>query len=85
MKIFTWSDRYEKGTWKEATDSEGKKRFAVIVCPDCGTHYSLGFGVHKIGDDGTVSPSVVCTQTPCHFHEFIKLDGWDNERSRCAK
>lgn len=31
---------------------------------------------HKIAQDGTVSPSVVCVRPGCKFHEFIRLLGW---------
>mgnify|MGYP001576936534 CR=1 FL=1 len=32
---------------------------------------------HDIAEDGTVSPSVVCTSPGCGFHESVKLDGWE--------
>ena len=31
---------------------------------------------HEIAADGTVTPSVVCTQGGCVFHEFVRLVGW---------
>lgn len=34
---------------------------------------------HSIAEDGTVSPSVVCTTNLCGFHEFVKLEGWTAE------
>lgn len=36
----------------------------------------FGLATHSIDEDGTVSPSVVCPYG-CGFHEFIKLEGWD--------
>lgn len=32
---------------------------------------------HRIADDGTVHPSVVCPIDGCGFHEFVRLVGWD--------
>ena len=66
------SNDYNPGTWKGLITPEGRK--ASFTCPDCGRTGSLSD--HKIADDGTVSPSVVCSYENCHFHEFIKLDGW---------
>ena len=31
---------------------------------------------HAIADDGTVTPSLVCPEDGCDFHEFVKLEGW---------
>lgn len=36
----------------------------------------FGLATHSIAEDGIVSPSVVCPYG-CGFHEFIKLEGWD--------
>lgn len=35
-----------------------------------------GLSAHTIAADGTVSPSVVCPQDGCGFHDHIKLLGW---------
>lgn len=32
--------------------------------------------VHRVADDGTVSPSYVCPVVGCGFHEFVRLVGW---------
>lgn len=39
-------------------------------------------GGWQVAADGTVSPSVDCRRvksdgTPCGFHEFVRLDGWE--------
>lgn len=74
MKIFQQSNDYLPGTWKGLKTRQGRK--ASFVCPECG---QLGALVdHDIGDDGTVTPSVVCPHLGCAFHEFIKLDGWNS-------
>jgi hypothetical protein len=31
---------------------------------------------HRIASDGAVSPSVVCPNPQCDFHEFVRLEGW---------
>lgn len=57
-----------KGTWKKRGDG-----LISVVCPDCGEGAFLD---HTVADDGTVTPSLVCSVTGCKFHEFVKLDGW---------
>lgn len=48
----------------------------TIFCPGCGKEGTLSKHVHKIADDGTVTPSDVCPFPPCTFHRWIKLEGW---------
>ena len=48
---------------------------ALIVCPVCFRSFSLS--KHGIGDDGTVTPSVVCPFAGCSFHDQVRLQGWD--------
>lgn len=77
MRTFT---RLPSGSWpsgaqyRPTVDKDGV-RSAVIGCPKCGLMGHLK-GSHQIADDGTVSPSVVCTTEGCGFHEFIRLEGW---------
>ena len=47
---------------------------ATYQCP--ANHCGL-LDEHTIHDDGTVEPSVVCTQDNCTFHDRIKLLGWE--------
>jgi hypothetical protein len=47
---------------------------AYVCCPQCGGIASLA--QHDIADDGTVSPSVVCPDAACDWHEHIRLDDW---------
>ena len=69
-----WDDRWhgDKGPWKGGKTPKG--RTALFCCPKCGEAASL-FG-HTIAVDGTVTPSVVCPQEGCTFHEFIRLEAW---------
>lgn len=59
-------------TWKPLT-SDGKQT-ATLVCSE--GHYG-SIPDHEIAEDGTVTPSVVCTQDDCTFHEHVKLVGWE--------
>lgn len=46
----------------------------LFCCP----HGHLGnLGDHFIDDKGVVTPSVVCVDDTCEFHEYIVLEGWD--------
>lgn len=31
---------------------------------------------HEIATDGTVSPSVMCMNPGCDFHDYVTLDEW---------
>lgn len=57
-------------TWNGLKTPEG--RSATLVCPN--GHYAA-LTDHRIGEDGTVSPSVICPQ--CGFHENVRLEGWE--------
>lgn len=61
----------ESLTWKPSK-LDGVQT-ATIECRN--GHYGW-LSDHEIAVDGTVSPSVVCPDEQCTFHEFIKLTGW---------
>lgn len=61
-----------KGQWNGAM-SDGK-RTALVSCPGCGRIASLS--KHAIGEDGTVSPSLVCPYDDCDFHDYVRLHNW---------
>ncbi len=63
-------------TWKPAKFYMAAGMTATLVCSN--GHAGL-IDEHTIADDGTVSPSVVCTQDNCTFHEFVKLIGWNED------
>lgn len=44
-----------------------------FTCPRCGL---LGVLDHEVADDGVVSPSVVCANPDCDFHDQIQLEDW---------
>jgi hypothetical protein len=54
-------------------------RYVVLRCPNGheGTlrHLQARTG-HEIAADGKVSPSAVCPEDECDFHEFVRLTGW---------
>lgn len=63
-----------RGTW-HGGQKAGGKRTALVACPNCGKIASLSD--HEIDNSGHVTPSVVCPQNSCEFHEMVVLDGWD--------
>lgn len=63
-------------TWRPLLNMEGKRISASIVCAR-GHHGVLTD--HIIDKDGIVSPSVVCPEEGCDFHEFIRLIGWSDQ------
>lgn len=48
----------------------------AVVCPICHGTLTLSHAIHDVADDGTVSPSFVCTKPGCSFHTYIRLAGW---------
>lgn len=49
---------------------------ALVTCAN-GHECVLSAKVHAVAPDGTVSPSDVCPAQGCGFHEFVRLDGWE--------
>lgn len=47
---------------------------AKLGCPLCGVTGYLD--QHEIARNGTVSPSVQCTNGGCSFHDEVVLEGW---------
>lgn len=74
VKTFSQNNHYDPGTWKGLQRPVG--RSASFTCPVCGQTGALTD--HEIAEDGTVSPSVVCPRDGCTFHEYIKLEGWQD-------
>lgn len=48
---------------------------ATLFCPDCGKGMSIHRN-HTISDGGIVTPSIVCPQPGCGFHDFGDFVGW---------
>ncbi len=42
----------------------------------CSNGHVASLSDHEIAADGSVTPSVVCPETGCDFHEYVKLNGW---------
>lgn len=55
------------------------KPLIVLQCPH-GHRRTFGRSVHTILEDGTVTPSAVCTEPGCDFHEWVKLEGYTNDK-----
>ncbi len=55
-----------------------RRYFVEVCCPDCGVHLMLSHENHAIAPDGTVTPSLVCSNThdACAWHVFARLEGW---------
>jgi hypothetical protein len=43
----------------------------------CDNGHSFTLMNHTISTEGSVSPSVVCPNIRCNFHEYVVLEGWD--------
>lgn len=61
------------GTWR-AILSDGKLT-AKVTCPLCRFQATLA-GSHEIAADGAVTPSLVCGNDKCDFHESVVLRDW---------
>jgi len=59
--------------WKTARSNPDDGIVLVFFrCPQ--GHVS--FLRHAVSDAGDVTPSVVCPQAACDFHEIVRLDEW---------
>lgn len=78
--------RIQKGPFKGGQDAtrpwwgfwEADTSVPYLAMP-CGKHCIARLGLHKIAEDGNVSPSAMCPNHPNGFHEFIKLEGWETK------
>lgn len=61
--------------WRPVRTAEGAQT-AWVKAP-CGHEFSLT--KHGIRPDGVVSPSVVCPEKGCAFHDYLSLLGWPAE------
>lgn len=57
-------------TWHFYQAQDGKPHVFINDGEDL-----LSMAMHRIEDDGTVKPSVLCTV--CGFHDDVKLLGWE--------
>ena len=51
--------------------------FVPVLKDTSGHHADLA--TWDIADDGAVSPSVMCLEDGCGFHDFVRLFGWSRE------
>lgn len=62
------------GHWKQCAGATVHRFKAELTCP-------FGHGMtlkgHSVAANGFVSPSVVCHNGTCRFHEYVVLSGWD--------
>lgn len=54
----------------------GMPRTALMKCPQ---GHIASLSGHEIATDGTVTPSVVCPEPGCGFHDYVKLLIWSPE------
>ena len=61
-------------TWTLLRTAKGWSAMAV-----CSNGHEGSLDDHTIAGDGTVTPSVVCPEKKCGFHDHIQLAGWLGE------
>jgi hypothetical protein len=59
--------------WAPSSHQTMARFKATMTCPD---GHGMILRNHRIAANGMVSPSVVCPNPACGFHEFVRLDGW---------
>ncbi len=64
------------GTWWHELRDTSPGTICFLACPRCGKAQSMTSRIHRVGWDGSVSPSYVCAFPPCAFHTSIRLEGW---------
>lgn len=67
----------EKHNWR--TYFFRGKRMAVIICPECGYKYLVGWIEHTIYQSGHVRPKYSCKTSFCNFKDDLVLDGWKRQ------
>jgi hypothetical protein len=64
----------EKGAYRVWVRPNDGRQIPNLCCPKCGEVASMAS--HTVADDGSVTPSAICPNNDCDFHEYIKLDDW---------
>ena len=59
--------------WAPCHPSTVRRFKASMTCPN---GHGLTLRGHSIASNGDVSPSVVCPELGCAFHEFVRLKRW---------
>jgi hypothetical protein len=65
------ADDYRPLSWKGLQTPSGRN--ATLTCRN---GHTCALTQHTIAPDGTVSPSLVCPELGCGFHEWVRLEGW---------
>jgi hypothetical protein len=75
VQLSRWSgaDRPPPMMWK---DCHPRTRAIFKAELSCSNGHSVSLRGHSVGQDGRVSPSVVCLTPGCGFHDFVHLNGW---------
>ncbi len=62
-------------TWKTIPITHWGRlgRQVWVRCPRCKQLGQLG---HDVGDSGKVTPSLVCPDDTCTYHEHVTLEDW---------
>ena len=63
-----------RGDWNTLNTEKGMS--ARMHCPGCFGELTLTG--HSITEKGEVTPSVVCPEESCTYHEFVTLVDWDD-------
>lgn len=77
MFLMRFDPRLAPGTWSKAKMVDGQP--TALAC--CVNGHIASLSGHDIAADGTVTPSLVCPEDGCIFHEFVQLDNWMREWS----
>jgi len=56
--------------WYQLNPGEDRPPFFVFVCPK---NHHLALSAHNIYEGGCVSPSIICPEHGCGFHQAIIL------------
>lgn len=69
----------ESPSWKPTRLPNGSAG-AIFKCPNghIGTLVDHEPDSHSIDAEGVVSPSVVCPEDGCGFHDHVRLVGWSS-------
>ncbi len=68
----------EPMTWDRSNVAK-KNDGSQIVLIKCKCGWIGSLVDHDVDDEGQVSPSVICSNEDCDFHEYVILDGWGEE------
>ena len=73
--VYADLQNYPASYWGPLPEPFHDIAWAMCCCPS-GHLGTLSRKIHQVSNEGIISPSYVCPNNGCDFHEYVELAGW---------